>query len=89
MEELGISTRAAEPTFDDVVAEKTAVHQHMAQEQDTFLRYKKLTQHLEFLSTMEDYVVSARPVWRSSAGGSWLVVRIAAATSSKARSREQ
>ena len=64
MEELGISTRAAEPTFDDVVAEKTAVHQHMAQEQDTFLRYKKLTQHLEFLSTMEDYVVSAQAVWR-------------------------
>lgn len=57
MEELGIQIRREEPTFDDAVAEKTAIHQEMQQEEDTFLRFKKLQQHLEFLSTMEDYVV--------------------------------
>lgn len=57
MEELGIQMKREEPTFEDAVAEKTAIHQEIQQEEDTFLRFKKLQQHLEFLSTMEDYVV--------------------------------
>lgn len=60
MEELGIestSLQAVEPTISDAMAEKQALHQEMAQEEDTFLRYKKLQHHLDFLSTMEDCVV--------------------------------
>jgi 26S proteasome regulatory subunit T3 len=56
MEELGISTKREEPTFNDAVADKTAIHQEFSQEEDTFLKFKKLQQHLEFLSTMEVYV---------------------------------
>jgi 26S proteasome regulatory subunit T3 len=56
MEELGISMTKEEPTFQEALNEKTAIYQEMAQEEDTFLRFKKLQQHLEFLSTMEDYV---------------------------------
>lgn len=66
MEELGIETttlQAVEPTLTDALAEKQALAQEMAQEEDTFLRYKKLQRHLDFLSTMEDCVVRApRPV---------------------------
>ncbi|KAE8230105.1 hypothetical protein CF326_g4902 [Tilletia indica] len=62
MDEIGISgTRQPlgqreEPTFDDAVAEKTALHQEMSQEEDIYLRMKKLQQHLNFLITMEEYV---------------------------------
>ncbi|KAI3487983.1 hypothetical protein L1887_48066 [Cichorium endivia] len=57
MEELGIaSLRRTEPTLEDAAAEKAAIHQEMAAEEDTYLRYKKLQQHLEFLNTMEEYV---------------------------------
>jgi 26S proteasome regulatory subunit T3 len=61
MEEIGITSalRTEEPTFDDAIAEKQALHQEMQQEEDTFLRYKKLQRHLDFLNTMEDYVVRA------------------------------
>ncbi|KAN0061969.1 26S proteasome regulatory subunit 6B [Thecaphora frezii] len=57
MEELGIaSLKRSEPTLEDAAAEKAALHHQMQQEEDTYLRYKKLQQHLEFLNTMEDYV---------------------------------
>lgn len=57
MEEIGISAlKRVEPTYEDAAAEKMAVHQEMAAEEDTYLRYKKLQQHLEFLNTMEEYV---------------------------------
>lgn len=61
MEELGIETsasmQAVEPTITDALAEKQALRQEMAQEEDTYLRYKKLQRHLDFLSTMEGCVV--------------------------------
>ncbi|SAM61371.1 probable RPT3-26S proteasome regulatory subunit [Ustilago bromivora] len=57
MEEIGIaSLKRTEPTLKDAAAEKAAIHQEMQAEEDTYLRYKKLQQHLEFLNTMEEYV---------------------------------
>lgn len=58
MEEIGITTiKRSEPTLEDAAAEKAAIHHQMQQEEDTYLRFKKLQQHLEFLNTMEEYVV--------------------------------
>lgn len=57
MEELGIrSVTAQDPTLADAVDEQTKVHKEAQQEEDTFLRFKKLQQHLEFLDTMTEYV---------------------------------
>ncbi|CAO1627299.1 unnamed protein product [Sympodiomycopsis kandeliae] len=54
MEELGITS--TDPTLLHAVNEQTKVHQEVQQEEDTFLRFKKLQQHLEFLDTMTEYV---------------------------------
>lgn len=54
MEELGITS--TDPTLLQAVNEQTKVHQEVQQEEDTFLRFKKLQQHLEFLDTMTEYV---------------------------------
>lgn len=57
MEELGIrSVTAQDPTLADAVDEQTKVYKEAQQEEDTFLRFKKLQQHLEFLDTMTEYV---------------------------------
>ena len=44
-----------EPTFESVVTEKTALYQEL-QEEDLYLKYKKLTRHLEMLDIQESYI---------------------------------
>jgi len=44
-----------EPTFDSVVTEKTALFQEL-QEEDLYIKYKKLTRHLEMLEIQESYI---------------------------------
>lgn len=54
MEELGIT--ATDPTLVQAIEEQQKFHQTAQAEDDTFLRFKKLQQHLEFLDTMTEYV---------------------------------
>ncbi|CAO1630612.1 unnamed protein product [Parajaminaea phylloscopi] len=57
MEELGITNVAvADPTLANAVDDQTRLHHEARQEDDDFLRFKKLQQHLEFLDTMTEYV---------------------------------
>ncbi|KAH9966592.1 26S proteasome subunit P45 [Russula dissimulans] len=44
-----------EPTFDSVVTEKTALFQEL-QEEDLYIKYKKLSRHLELLEIQESYI---------------------------------
>ena len=44
-----------EPTFDSVVTEKTALFQEL-QEEDLYIKYKKLSRHLELLEIQEGYI---------------------------------
>ncbi|KAB5595639.1 26S proteasome regulatory subunit T3 [Ceratobasidium theobromae] len=44
-----------EPTFESVVSEKTALYDEL-QEEDLYIKYKKLTRHLENLAIQEEYV---------------------------------
>jgi len=59
MEELGITTNpigSFEPTFDAAMSDKASLQSQLSTQEDIFLRFKKLQQHLDFLETMEDYV---------------------------------
>ncbi|KAI0288182.1 26S proteasome subunit P45 [Russula brevipes] len=44
-----------DPTFDSVVTEKTALFQEL-QEEDLYIKYKKLSRHLELLEIQESYI---------------------------------
>ncbi|KAH9180478.1 26S proteasome subunit P45 [Lactarius sanguifluus] len=44
-----------DPTFDAVVTEKTALFQEL-QEEDLYIKYKKLSRHLELLEIQEGYI---------------------------------
>jgi len=44
-----------DPTFDSVVTEKTALFQEL-QEEDLYIKYKKLSRHLELLEIQEGYI---------------------------------
>ncbi|KAI0093883.1 26S proteasome subunit P45 [Irpex rosettiformis] len=55
MDELGIEIRKEDPTFESVVTEKTALIQEL-QEEDLYVKYKKLSRHLEMLDIQESYI---------------------------------
>jgi 26S proteasome regulatory subunit T3 len=50
-----ISQSHQDPTFDSVVTEKTALFQEL-QEEDLYIKYKKLSRHLELLEIQESYI---------------------------------
>lgn len=57
MEELGIiNVAATDPTLVSAVDDQTRMHHETRLQDDDFLRFKKLQQHLEFLDTMTEYV---------------------------------
>lgn len=49
------SQHLQEPTFESVVSEKTALFQEL-QEDDLYIKYKKLARHLEMLEIQESYI---------------------------------
>ncbi|PVG02802.1 26S proteasome subunit P45 [Serendipita vermifera] len=55
MDEIGIQIKSVEPTFESVVTEKAALFQEM-QEDDYYIKYKKLARHLEMLDIQEAYI---------------------------------
>ncbi|OCH94965.1 26S proteasome subunit P45 [Obba rivulosa] len=55
MDEIGIEIQKQEPTFESVVTEKAALFQEL-QEEDLYIKYKKLARHLEMLEIQESYV---------------------------------
>src|SRR5580698_8233724 len=44
-----------EPTFESVITEKAALYQEL-QEEDLYIKYKKLSRHLELLEIQESYI---------------------------------
>ncbi|KAF8758627.1 AAA ATPase family [Rhizoctonia solani] len=55
MSEEVIAIQKEEPTFESVVSEKTALYDEL-QEDDLYIKYKKLNRHLENLAIQEEYV---------------------------------
>ncbi|KAF7322868.1 26S proteasome regulatory subunit [Mycena chlorophos] len=55
MDEIGIEIQKQEPTFESVVTEKVALYQEL-QEEDLYIKYKKLARHLEMLEIQENYI---------------------------------
>ncbi|KAJ7063174.1 26S proteasome subunit P45 [Mycena amicta] len=55
MDEIGIEIQKHEPTFESVVTEKVALYQEL-QEEDLYIKYKKLARHLEMLEIQENYI---------------------------------
>ncbi|KAJ7632490.1 26S proteasome subunit P45 [Roridomyces roridus] len=55
MDEIGIEIQKQEPTFDSVLTEKVALMQEL-QEEDLYIKYKKLARHLEMLEIQESYI---------------------------------
>ncbi|KZT26265.1 26S proteasome subunit P45 [Neolentinus lepideus HHB14362 ss-1] len=55
MDEIGIEIQKEEPTFGSVVTEKTSLLQQL-QEEDLYVKYKKLARHLEMLEIQESYI---------------------------------
>ncbi|PSR74111.1 hypothetical protein PHLCEN_2v10067 [Hermanssonia centrifuga] len=55
MDEIGISIKKEEPTFESVVTEKAALMQEL-HEEDLYVKYKKLSRHLEMLDIQESYI---------------------------------
>ncbi|TRM61862.1 P-loop containing nucleoside triphosphate hydrolase protein [Schizophyllum amplum] len=55
MDQAGIEITKTEPTFESVVSEKSALFQEL-QEEDLYIKYKKLTRHLELLDIQESYI---------------------------------
>ncbi|KAJ7905358.1 26S proteasome subunit P45 [Mycena olivaceomarginata] len=55
MDELGIEIQKHEPTFESVLTEKVALYQEL-QEEDLYIKYKKLARHLEMLEIQESYI---------------------------------
>ncbi|OCB84272.1 26S proteasome subunit P45 [Sanghuangporus baumii] len=55
MDEIGIEIQKEEPTFESVVSEKTQLLQEL-QDEDLYIKYKKLTRHLEMLEIQEAYI---------------------------------
>ncbi|CAE7130458.1 unnamed protein product [Rhizoctonia solani] len=55
MSEEVIAIQKEEPTFESVISEKTALYDEL-QEEDLYIKYKKLTRHLENLAIQEEYV---------------------------------
>jgi 26S proteasome regulatory subunit T3 len=51
-----IDGNTQEPTFDTVVSEKTALYQELQEEEDLYVKYKKLARHLEMLEIQESYI---------------------------------
>ena len=45
-----------EPTFESVVSEKAAFYHDLHEEEDLYLKYKKLARHLEMLDIQENYI---------------------------------
>lgn len=45
-----------EPTFEAVVEDKASLLQELEQEEDLYLKYKKLARHLEMLDIQESYI---------------------------------
>ncbi|KAJ8483260.1 hypothetical protein ONZ51_g4810 [Trametes cubensis] len=56
MDEIGVEIQKEEPTFETVVEDKTALLQELEQEEDLYLKYKKLARHLEMLDIQESYI---------------------------------
>lgn len=52
---LSYSQSNQDPTFEPVVTEKTALFQEL-QEEDLYIKYKKLSRHLELLEIQEGYI---------------------------------
>ncbi len=48
--------RYQEPTFGSVVNEKSQLFQELQEEEDLYLKYKKLSRHLEMLDIQEAYI---------------------------------
>ncbi|KAF7363326.1 26S proteasome subunit P45 [Mycena sanguinolenta] len=55
MDEIGIEIQKHEPTFESVLTEKVALYQEL-QEEDLYIKYKKLARHLEMLEIQESYI---------------------------------
>ncbi|PPQ81229.1 hypothetical protein CVT25_015753 [Psilocybe cyanescens] len=55
MDEIGIEIQRNEPTFESVMSEKSALI-HELQEEDLYIKYKKLARHLEMLDIQESYI---------------------------------
>ncbi|OJA14828.1 hypothetical protein AZE42_00781, partial [Rhizopogon vesiculosus] len=55
MEDVGMEIQKEEPTFESVVAEKSALHKQL-QEEDLYTKYKKLARHLELFDIQESYI---------------------------------
>ncbi|KAF8312019.1 26S proteasome subunit P45 [Clavulina sp. PMI_390] len=55
MDQIGIQIQKEEPTFESVVTEKTALFEEL-QEEDYYVKYKKLSRHLEMLDLQESYI---------------------------------
>ncbi|KAL7283451.1 LOW QUALITY PROTEIN: hypothetical protein ACG7TL_002882 [Trametes sanguinea] len=56
MDEIGVEIQKEEPTFETVVEDKTQLLQELEQEEDLYLKYKKLARHLEMLDIQESYI---------------------------------
>ncbi|KAF9514531.1 hypothetical protein BS47DRAFT_1372317 [Hydnum rufescens UP504] len=55
MDEIGIQIQKEEPTFESVLTEKKALYEEL-QEEDYYIKYKKLARHLEMLDLQESYI---------------------------------
>ncbi|KAH9817667.1 ATP-dependent 26S proteasome regulatory subunit [Melampsora americana] len=56
MNEIGIEIRKEDPTFSAVIDEKAALAAQLNSEEDIYIKFKKLQQHLEFLELQEEYI---------------------------------
>ncbi|OJT10759.1 26S protease regulatory subunit 6B [Trametes pubescens] len=56
MDEIGVEIQKQEPTFEAVVEDKASLMQELEQEEDLYLKYKKLARHLEMLDIQESYI---------------------------------
>ncbi|KAJ3014885.1 hypothetical protein NUW54_g1189 [Trametes sanguinea] len=56
MDEIGVEIQKEEPTFETVVEDKAQLLQELEQEEDLYLKYKKLARHLEMLDIQESYI---------------------------------
>ncbi|EGG00469.1 ATP-dependent 26S proteasome regulatory subunit [Melampsora larici-populina 98AG31] len=56
MNEIGIEIRKEDPTFSAVIDEKAALAAQINSEEDIYIKFKKLQQHLEFLELQEEYI---------------------------------
>ncbi|KAH9856947.1 26S proteasome subunit P45 [Lenzites betulinus] len=56
MDEIGVEIQKQEPTFEAVVEDKASLLLELEQEEDLYLKYKKLARHLEMLDIQESYI---------------------------------